>query len=84
MGCGAFTFSTGFVFRHADGTVYGDVRGGAAPGCDRAERAFRALRGLGFSEKDSRRALDRVMREKGDGIELSTEGLIRAALELLV
>ncbi len=80
----AGSVATGLVFRHADGSVYGDVLGDTAAVCDRAERAFRGLRGLGFSEKESRQALDRVIRENHDRRELSTEALIRSALDLLV
>jgi hypothetical protein len=78
------TVSAGLVFRHANGSVYGDVPADSTPACDHAERAFRGLRGLGFNENDSRRALDRVLREQGNQKEFSTEALIRAALVLLV
>lgn len=47
--------STGFTFQHADGSAYGS---GAAPErVDVAARVFLAMRGLGFKEKEARRAI---------------------------
>ena len=53
------TWSSGFVFRHADGRAYG------APVAERSNAAvmrdaFTALRGLGFRETEVRKLLDEV------------------------
>jgi hypothetical protein len=72
--------STGFVFRHADGAPYGRV---VNPGIAEAHtQAFRALRALGFREREAHRALERV-RDTAHVGEASTEQILRAALALL-
>jgi hypothetical protein len=66
-------------FRHADGTDYG-----AAPspnGADVQLRAYRALRTLGFSEREARLALHRSATHVGEDAEL--EPLLRHAIGLL-
>lgn len=71
--------STGLRFRHADGRGYG-TEVDAASASAHAE-AFRALRGLGFREREAQRALAWV-RERahvGNGV----PELIRAALGVL-
>jgi 5-methylcytosine-specific restriction endonuclease McrA len=65
----------GLVFRRADGAAYGAL--GAPRRVDAGERAFRGLRGLGFGEREARRAVERV-RSAGD-----TATLLRRALSLL-
>lgn len=52
------SWATGLVFRHADGIAYGGRV--SAPDVLVHARAFRALRGLGFGERDARQALQRV------------------------
>lgn len=49
---------------------------------DRAELAFRALRSLGFTATEARRAVERAQAQS-QGEELSTEELIKRALELI-
>ncbi len=67
--------SAGFTFQHADGSAYGSV---AAPErADAAARVFVAMRGLGFKEKEARRAVDAASR---GGAASSVEKLLRAAL----
>jgi hypothetical protein len=66
-------------FRHADGTDYG-----AAQPPNRADvqlRAFRALRSLGFGERDARLALRQSATHMGENADL--EPLLRHAIELL-
>jgi hypothetical protein len=71
--------STGFEFRHADGVRYGgavDPRTAAAH-----EEAFRALRSLGFRERETRSALQRIRERASD--QMSTENVLRMALAVL-
>jgi 5-methylcytosine-specific restriction endonuclease McrA len=71
--------SSGLSFRHADGTDYGGpVSMNAA---DLQARAFRGLRGLGFGERDVRRALSEVTGRLGHDAGL--EATLRAALQQL-
>jgi hypothetical protein len=66
-------------FCHADGTAYG-----GAVSADRADlqlRAFRALRALGFSEREARLALRESAAHVGEKAEL--EPLLRHAIGLL-
>ncbi|MBC8423006.1 hypothetical protein H8E07_02680 [bacterium] len=71
--------STGFIFRHADGTAYG------ATVCPETAQvmsdAFSALRGLGFAETESRRALDFVRTHVGR--DASLDDVLRQALRAL-
>jgi hypothetical protein len=74
-------WGSALLVRHADGTPYG-----AAPSAPLAlvqERAFRALRGLGFAERDARRALKRCIETLDSKVEPELEGLLRHCLELL-
>jgi hypothetical protein len=69
----------GLSVRHADGTPYG-----APPSVPLAlvqARAFRALRGLGFAEREARHALDRTLETLESDVEL--EVVLRHCLELL-
>jgi Holliday junction resolvasome RuvABC DNA-binding subunit len=68
--------AAGFAFFHADGTAYGARP--AAPVASLRARAFQALRGLGFGERDVRQALDEALRDGGDVTEL--EAVLRSCL----
>jgi hypothetical protein len=70
--------STGLRFYHADGTQYG-VTPPNPETIDEAQRAFSALRNLGFKDGEVKRALSEVRAHVGAGI----EELIRAALGVL-
>jgi hypothetical protein len=67
--------SNGLVFERGDGRAYGALDSPRA--ADACERVFRGLRGLGFGEREARRAIERV-RGVGD-----TATLLRRALSLL-
>jgi Holliday junction resolvasome RuvABC DNA-binding subunit len=66
------------VFRHADGTSYGQKLDAAA--ADAGVKAFQALRGLGFKEGEARWALAHVTDVGG---EASVEARVRHCLLLL-
>jgi hypothetical protein len=69
----------GFVFRHADGSAYGQI---AAPNrADLCAKVFQALKNLGFKETESRRAIDTAAAHVG--VDASVETLLRAALARL-
>ncbi|HEY3236516.1 MAG TPA: hypothetical protein VGJ84_17490 [Polyangiaceae bacterium] len=71
--------STGLRFRHADGTVYG---GAPRPSVTEAHaKMFRALRGLGFRETETRRALEQVRGTSPEAAD--TEQVFRPALAIL-
>jgi hypothetical protein len=71
--------STGLIFQHADGTLYGgEVRAGTA---DRNSQVFAALRGMGFKERDCRLAVDRCAGKLSN--DATKEEVLRAALGLL-
>jgi hypothetical protein len=72
--------STGLVFRHANGTLYGSVV--SAHAAASFEEAFRALRSLGFREGESRTALAHVRADAKLAHE-NTEKVLRAALAAL-
>jgi hypothetical protein len=72
--------STGFVFRHADGTSYGSVIAPRAIGA--YEEVFLALRALGFREKEVRWALERVRAQMGPS-HVTIEDLLRLGLRML-
>lgn len=63
------------MFERGDGRAYGALDSPRA--ADACERVFRGLRGLGFGEREARRAIERV-RGVGD-----TATLLRRALSLL-
>ncbi|HXK18434.1 MAG TPA: HNH endonuclease signature motif containing protein [Polyangiaceae bacterium] len=66
-------------FRHADGTTYG---GALSPNrADRQIQAFRALRALGFGEREARLALRQSATHLGEDAEL--EPMLRHAIGLL-
>jgi hypothetical protein len=71
--------SSGVSFRHADGTEYGGPV--MAADADVHAAAFRALRGLGFGEREVRRALAQVATHVGADSRL--EAVVRSALQLL-
>jgi 5-methylcytosine-specific restriction endonuclease McrA len=71
--------SSGLSFRHADGTDYGGAVVTADAGVQAA--AFRALRGLGFGERETRGALSQVAVHGGAAARL--ESIVRSALQLL-
>jgi hypothetical protein len=73
--------SVGLCFTHADGTEYGRVRNVAATVIDAQTQAFRALRQLGFGEREAQGALSEVLAEVGN--EASVEATLRAALRRL-
>lgn len=66
-------------FWHADGTAYGELP--AAPVAFLQAKAFRALRGLGFGERDSRDALAHALRDVAANADL--ESIVRRCLEVL-
>lgn len=66
----------GLRFWHADGSEYGEMP--SAPEADVTAKAFRALRSLGFGERDVRRALEQTH----VGTE-SVESVVRQALRSL-
>jgi hypothetical protein len=70
---------SGLDFWHADGRRYGSLI--APPTELLGERAVRALRGLGFGEKEARRAAEHAMRDFPAEAEL--EGMIRRCLARL-
>jgi hypothetical protein len=71
--------SQGFVFRHADGSAYGQI---ASPErADVCAKVFQALRNLGFKETESRRSIDAASAHVG--ADASVETLLRAALARL-
>jgi Holliday junction resolvasome RuvABC DNA-binding subunit len=71
--------SSGLSFRDADGRDYG----GAVVTADASVQAaaFRALRGLGFGERETRGALSQVAAQVGTDARL--EAIVRSALQLL-
>lgn len=68
----------GLVFRHADGAVYGQVESPKV--ADVCQKAFVALRRLGFRETEARRTLDVVRREAGAS---DVESVVRRGLAML-
>jgi hypothetical protein len=69
----------GLLVRHADGTLYGTLP--AVPVALVQTRAFQALRGLGFTERSARQALNRALETLEPHAEL--EVVLRHALQLL-
>jgi 5-methylcytosine-specific restriction endonuclease McrA len=67
--------STGFTFRHADGTPYGNVL--RPPTAEAAAQVFGALRNLGFNETRARALVDAVLRA---GAPADAAAFLRAAL----
>ena len=67
--------STGFAFRHADGTPYGKVL--RPPTAEAAAQVFGALRNLGFHETRARALVDAVLRA---GAPADATAFLRAAL----
>jgi Holliday junction resolvasome RuvABC DNA-binding subunit len=75
------SYSSGFVFRHADGKRYGDAVSPEA--CELRQKVFRGLRGLGFRETDARKAIEAVVARAGNAEALTAETLLRQALAVL-
>jgi hypothetical protein len=71
--------TSGLGFQHADGTSYGGAVSAAV--ADVQVQAFRALRGLGFGEREARVALSQIATESGQSAQL--EPLLRRALAVL-
>jgi hypothetical protein len=63
-------------FRHADGSEYGKAR--APLDADQGAKVFRALRNMGFRERDVREGVQRARAHVGSGA--TTEALLRRAL----
>jgi hypothetical protein len=70
--------SSGLVVRHADGALYGRVESPAA--AEVYQRAFIALRGLGFREGEARRTLEKLRR---DNCANDVESVLRRGLAML-
>jgi hypothetical protein len=71
--------STGLRFAHADGTAYGQAPSPRTVAL--LEQVFRGLRGLGFREREARRALDAAAKElSAREAAPSAQDLLRAAL----
>jgi hypothetical protein len=71
--------SAALTFRHADGSYYGEAV--SAENQDLQAKLFAALHGMGFGERETRRALDQVRRELPEEGDASV--VLRAALLLL-
>jgi hypothetical protein len=69
------TPSSGLVFQHADGAVYGRIPDAAR--ADIGRKVFLALTGQGFSDKQSREALSRAL---SDTEARTCEQVLRASL----
>jgi hypothetical protein len=74
-------YSSGFVFRHADGRRYGEAV--SPEKCELRQKVFLGLKGLGFRESDARRALDTVLANPGAPGALTAEALLRQVLAVL-
>ncbi len=72
--------SSGLTFRHADGSSYGQAPSLQAQG--EQSKLFAALRGMGFGEGETRRALEQL--RKRTRSESDLEVLLREALSVLV
>ena len=70
----------GIRFHHADGSAYGSVA--SPPLAAVREKAFAALRSLGFSEREVARALDDSALSEGGSVP-TLDGILRQALERL-
>ena len=71
------TATTGFAFRHADGSAYG--AGAVSPRAAEARaKAFRALTVMGFRQSEARLAVDRAHTHVGPLA--TTEVILRRAL----
>jgi hypothetical protein len=75
------SYSSGFVFHHADGKRYGTVV--SPETCELRQKVFLGLKGLGFRESDARRALETVAGRDGASAPLTAEALLRQALAVL-
>jgi 5-methylcytosine-specific restriction endonuclease McrA len=75
------SYSSGFVFRHADGKRYGSAV--SAETCELRQKVFLGLKGLGFRESDARRAIETATSGDGATVTWTAENLLRKALALL-
>jgi hypothetical protein len=75
------SYSSGFVFRHADGKRYGSVV--SAETCELRQKVFLGLKGLGFRESDARRAIETATSGDGAAAAWTAETLLRKTLALL-
>jgi hypothetical protein len=77
----AGTYSSGFVFRHADGKHYG---GAVSPeACELRQKVFLGLKGRGFRESDARKALEVAVSQASASEPATAETLLRRALAIL-
>jgi hypothetical protein len=75
------SYSSGFVYRHADGRRYG---GAVSPeACELKQKVFLGLKGLGFRESDARRAVETATSGEGATATWTAENLLRKTLALL-
>jgi hypothetical protein len=74
------TYSSGFVFHHADGKPYGNAPSPEA--CELRQKVFLGLRGLGFRETEVRRALESVHTTHA-GPTMTPATMLRKALAVL-
>jgi hypothetical protein len=75
------TYSSGFVFCHADGKRYG---GAVSPEtCELRQKVFLGLKGLGFRESDARKALEIAVSQASTSEPATAEILLRRALAIL-
>jgi hypothetical protein len=75
------SYSSGFVFRHADGKRYG---AGVSPeASELRQKVFLGLKGLGFRESDARRAIETVVAETAAPVPMTAEMLLRKTLSAL-
>jgi hypothetical protein len=74
------TYSSGLVFRHADGKPYGAAASPEA--CDLRQKVFLGLRGLGFHETEVRHALEAV-HTTDVGATMTPATMLRKALAVL-
>jgi hypothetical protein len=75
------SYSSGFLFRHADGKRYGSAV--SAENCELRQKVFLGLKGLGFRESDARRAIETATSGDGAAAAWSAETLLRKTLALL-
>jgi hypothetical protein len=73
------TYSSGFVFRHADGKRYGSAV--SPETCELRQKVFLGLKSLGFRESDARKALESIVAQSS--APLTAEALLRQALAVL-
>jgi hypothetical protein len=75
------SYSSGFVFRHADGKRYGSAV--SPETCELRQKVFLGLKGLGFRESDARRAIETATTGDGATPPWTAETLLRKTIALL-